>query len=414
MTLAQIAINNLRRRKAKMALVLSGLAIGIATAVSLYSIVDAMKAEMASQMASYGTNIVITADAGEISFTYGGISIPEVLFDVEKLSSRDAAAISNLPAATMVKVIIPRLWSVMRVNGQDVVVVGSDLRSDFSIKPWLRVRNLLDQESAQAVSSTGGMAGGSLDLSREDFEKLQLREAEVILGANASYNLSLFPGSTFILNGREFRVAAILQKNGSSEDDQILMDLAVAQEIMGRPDELSVIEISADYNLGSEEMLLSQLETSLPNAKITSLSKVMLDRNELVTRLARFGTAISVIVLVAGLIVAMLTMSGAVQARTREIGIFRAIGFHKTHIAQIIMLEGLIVSAVGGLIGFALGMAIASFAGPLLADARLTVPWQLDILLLAVLLSVVIGSLAGLYPAWRATRLDPAEALRDI
>ena len=152
MTLAQIAINNLRRRKAKMALVLSGLAIGIATAVSLYSIVDAMKAEMASQMASYGANIVITADAGEISFTYGGISIPEVLFDVEKLSGRDAATISRLPAAAMVKVIIPRLWSVMRINGQDVVVVGSDLRSDFSIKPWLRVRNLLDQESADRKS----------------------------------------------------------------------------------------------------------------------------------------------------------------------------------------------------------------------------------------------------------------------
>ena len=77
MTLTQIAINNLRRRKEKMAFVLLGLVIGISTIVSIYSVVETMKTEMTRQMAEYGANIVITADTGEVAFSYGGISIPE-------------------------------------------------------------------------------------------------------------------------------------------------------------------------------------------------------------------------------------------------------------------------------------------------------------------------------------------------
>lgn len=415
MTLAQIAINNLRRRKAKMALVLTGLVIGIATAVSIYSIVETMKAEMAGQMASYGANIVITADTGEVAFSYGGISIPEVLFDVEKLTTNDISAINRLPDRQMVRAVMPKLLGVTQINGQEIVIAGSDLKSDFAVKPWLRIRNMLEPEITQAANDSGtGMAVDKIDLSREDFENLNIGEAEIILGAGVSYKLSRFPGDRVIIKGKEFRIAAILQKNGTTEDNQILMDLNEAQKLLGRPDEISVIELSADYNLGLEETLLSELQTALPNAKITSLRKVMLDRDELVSHLASFGTALSILVLLAGLLVAALTMSGAVRERTREIGILRAIGFRRKHITRIILLEGIMVSALGGLIGYLLGMIIAQFAGPVLADAALTVPWRLDLLLLSIALSLVIGCLASLYPAWQAARLDPVEALRYL
>lgn len=414
MNLTQIAINNLRRRKAKTILVLSGLIIGIATSVSLYSIVSSMKDKMDSQLAAYGANIVITADAGEISFAYGGISIPEVLIDVEKLSGPDVDIISSLPDSAMVRTIIPKLWGLMRVKGQDVIVVGSNLKGDFSIKPWLRIRDFLNPEPTVVSDQGSGMAGGNLDLSREDFEKLNLRENEVLLGANVAYSLNLFPGSFVIINDQEFRVAAILQKNGSSEDEQILLDLAVAQQLMGRPDEVSLIEISVDHSLGSEEAFLAQLESAIPNARVTSLRKVMLDRDELVVRLALFGTAISIIVLIAGLLVASLTLSSAVRARTREIGIFRAIGYRSTHIARIILTEGVIVSTFGGIIGYMAGMVIANTAGPLLAGFDLAMPWRVDLLLLSILLAVVIGSLASIWPTWRAINIDPVEALREL
>lgn len=415
MTLAQIAVNNLRRRKAKMAFMLTGLVIGIATTVSIYSIVETMKAEMAGQMASYGANIVITADTGEVAFSYGGISIPEVLFDVQKLTISDITAINSLPDRQMIRVLIPRLLGVTKINGQEIVIAGSDLKSDFAVKPWLRIRNMLAPESTQAIDDSGtGMAVDKLDLSREDFENLNIGEAEVILGAGVSYKLSRFPGDRVIMNGKEYRVAAILQKNGTSEDNQILMNLQESQDLLGLPGEISVIELSADYNLGSEQTLLSQLQTTLPHAKITSLRKVMLDRDELVTRLARFGTALSILVLLAGLLVAALTMSGAVRARTREIGILRAIGFRRKHITRIILLEGIVVSVLGGLIGYVLGIIIAQFAGPALADAALIVPWRLDMLLISIVLSLVIGCLASIYPAWQASRLDPVEALRYL
>jgi putative ABC transport system permease protein len=415
MNLARISVKNLIRRKTKMTFVLLGLVIGIATTISIYSVVETMKAEMAGQLAAYGANVVITADTGEISFSYGGISIPEVLFDVEKLKMDDLSAISGVPSFTMVRAVIPSLLGMVQVNGQDVVIAGSDLKRDFSVKPWLRFRNMLKQETTQEpVANGSGMAADKLDLSREDFDSLHLGSAEVILGANVSYNLSLFPGDPIILNGKSFRVAAILQKNGSSEDNEVLMDLAAAQELMAKPDEISVIELSADYNLGSEEVLLAQLEEALPTAKIISLRKVMLDQDELVTRLTRFGTAISIIVLIAGLLVAALTMTSAVRERTREIGIFRAIGFRKVHIAKILLLEGIMVSTAAGILGYTIGTVIARVSGPLLADAALLVPWRLDLFGLSILLAWVIGSLASIFPVWQAARLDPAEAIHHL
>jgi putative ABC transport system permease protein len=414
MTLTQIAFNNLRRRLAKTILMLSGLAIGIATTVSLYSIVDSMQTRMDSQLAAYGASIVITGDVGEISFSYGGISIPEVLFDVEQLNQQDVDKIGSLPDASMVRSIIPKLWGRLQANGQEVTVVGSDLRSDFAIKPWLRIRDLLNKQPTQPVTSNSGMAGDSLDLSRQNFENLNLQRNEIILGANVAYNLGLFPGSSLVLSGQEFRVAAILQKNGSAEDNQILMDIAVARNLLQKPDEVSLIEISVDHHLGSEERLLAQLESSLPNARITSLRKAMFDRDELITRLVRFGSAISIIVLIAGLLVASLTMAGSVRSRTREIGIFRAIGYRSVHIAQIILTEGITVSVLGGIVGYLTGMLIAFATGPLLAGFDLAVIWRPSLLLYAVLLSVAIGSLASLWPTWRAIRIDPVQALRDI
>ena len=415
MTLAQIAVNNLLRRKLKMALVLAGLVVGIATAVAIYSIVETMKAEMAGQMAAYGANIVITADTGEIAFAYGGINIPEVLFDVEQLTMSDVSAIHSSLSGSMVRAVLPRLLGMLQVKGQVIVIAGSDRQSDFQVKPWLRIRNMLAPENSGAETrSSSGMAAAKLDLNREDFTNLNLESSEVILGSGVSYALNLYPGDTISLDGHDFRIAAILQKNGSSEDNQVLMDLTAAQELLGRPDEVSVIELSADYNAGSEDSLLEQLNLILPQAKITSLRKVLLDRNELVAQLTRFGTAITILVLLTGFLTATLTLSGSIRERTREIGIFRAIGFRRAHIIRILLLENLLISTLGGLLGYLAGTAIARLAGPLLANAVLLVPWRLDMLLLAVPLALAIGCLASLYPVWQAARLDPSDALRYL
>jgi putative ABC transport system permease protein len=192
------------------------------------------------------------------------------------------------------------------------------------------------------------------------------------------------------------------------------MNLGSAQQLLGLSEEVTTIELAADYTAGSEEELLGQIRTMLPNARVTSLRKAMLDRDEVVTRLSHFGFSVSIFILLAGMLAAGLGMSAAVRERTREIGIFRAIGFRKSHIRKIILLEGTILSIVGGLLGFALGTGLAGIAAPIVAGATLAVAWRMDILAVSMLLALVIGAIASVYPAQQAAKLDPAEALRFI
>lgn len=315
----------------------------------------------------------------------------------------------------MVRAVAPKLLGVAQTTGRNVIVAGSDLQSEFTIKPWFRLQQPGEMEETVLVTTeTGEMDFEKLNLAREDISTLLLTDGEVLLGATIAEELGAMPGDILEIAGREFQVFALLEEMGSAEDKQVLMNLAVSQEILQRPGEVTVIEVSADYSLGSEATLLAQLVGALPQAEVTSLRQAALGRDEMLTRLTRFGTSVSILVLFVGMLVVTLTMSGAVRERTREIGIFRAIGFRKSHITKIILMEGAMVSLIGGIMGYVAGMAAARITGPLLSGMEITVPWRADIFFGAVLLALVIGALASLYPARQASKLDPAEALRFI
>lgn len=416
MTIFEIALRNLWQRKMKSIFVMLGLAIGIATIVSIYSVLEAMKMEIKSQMTDYGANILITADTGELTFSYGGITIPGMLYDVEQLTTENVSDMDNLKSRSMIRAVVPKLLGMVVADGNEVIVAGSDLKSEFSIKPWLRIVNFLPAtvETSSGTDASAVMGGEKLNLNREDYKNIVLSESEVILGSGVAYTLGLFPSNRIMLNGQEFVVKAILEKNGTAEDDQVLMNLSSAQTVLGYSNEITTIEIAADYTYGKEEELLEEIRAMLPHAKVTSLRKAMLDRNEVITRLSHFGFSISIFILFSGMLAAGLGMNNAVRERTREIGVFRAIGFHRSVIRKIIVLEGTMLSLAGGFIGYLLGTVLARIVIPVLSSTALTVPWRMDILVISISLSLITGTIASMYPALQAANLDPAEALRFI
>ena len=105
-------------------------------------------------------------------------------------------------------------------------------------------------------------------------------------------------------------------------------------------------------------------------------------------------------------------MKSSVEERTREIGILRAIGFRKRHIIQIVLTEAGLLSLLGGLLGYLLGMGAAVYFGSAMVKAEVFIPWQSDLLVYALSASLLIGLVGSLYPAWKAARLDPTESLR--
>lgn len=131
--------------------------------------------------------------------------------------------------------------------------------------------------------------------------------------------------------------------------------------------------------------------------------------------LSEIGYGLSGLVMLVGGLVVLVTMMGSIRERTSEFGIFRAIGFRRSHLIQIVLLEAAIISAIAGLAGYGTGLGAAKVFTPLFSESlTVTVPFDPVLAGGVLLLALVLGLASSAYPALMAARLDPNEALRSL
>ena len=194
----------------------------------------------------------------------------------------------------------------------------------------------------------------------------------------------------------------------------LFIDLRAAQTLLGQPEAVSLIEVSALCIACPIEEMVAQISQALPQARVTAMRQAVTLRMETVRQLAQFTWALSAVVLVIGALVVFTTMLGVVTERRAEIGVFRAIGFRQTHIVGIVLIEAAAVSAVGGLLGWVGGMVAGTLLAPVFVQVNSPVVWNPWLAFGAMGAAILVGQLSSLYPAIRAARLDPCTALRSL
>jgi putative ABC transport system permease protein len=121
------------------------------------------------------------------------------------------------------------------------------------------------------------------------------------------------------------------------------------------------------------------------------------------------------VVVFIGSLIVLVTMMGSVSERKTEIGVFRAIGFRKSHIMRIILCEAALISLLAGLLGYGIGMLTAKLVLPYMAESGVAkLVWDAPIGIGSVLLALLLGILASMYPASQAAGMEPTEALRAL
>jgi putative ABC transport system permease protein len=109
MRLTDISLNDLRRRKSKMAFLVAGLLVGVATVVTLVSITQAMHADIQDKIDQFGANIIVTPKSDDLSLSYGGVTVSNASFDVKELHSGDAARIRTIELRANLAAVAPKL-----------------------------------------------------------------------------------------------------------------------------------------------------------------------------------------------------------------------------------------------------------------------------------------------------------------
>ncbi len=385
MTLRTIAFANLRRRKARAAFLVAGLLIGVGTVVALLTLAKSMTGEAKADMESYGANIVIQPKSQDVSLSYGGMTVGGVNVGSRSLGDADLQRVRAIPARASIAVVAPELVGAVQVNGRRALLIGVDPAAQFKLKRWWSV----------------------------DSGRPPRNGHELVAGSKAARVLGLRMGDYVRIRGKRFTVTGILRPTGAQDDDLLIADLPAVQRLLGRPGQLTLIEVAAAYSGAPVDRIVGQLSAALPGARVSTVREAVQSRLHAVNEFKGFSYAIVGVVVGIEILVVFLTMMGSVRERTTEIGVFRAIGFRRDQITRLVLIEAVVAGVVAGALGYLAGMAITYAALPLLAGGT-PVAWTPLVGVGAVAVAALTAALAALYPALRAGKLDPTEALRAL
>jgi putative ABC transport system permease protein len=389
--LLRLALSRLRTQRLRAALTMLGVIIGVASVVALVGVGQGTTSNITNQLASLGTNLLTinpTTQNSDGSTT---------------LKIGDAVAIAQLPS---VAAVAPELSASQTVKygtkTTDTTIIGTT-----AAYPAVR---------AYSVWQGTALTDVSVDRS--------LRVA--VLGKTTADNLGLTSadiGEQISVGGIDFAVIGILQPKGGSgfqdPDDQILVPIgSVAKYFVGGDSIRSVgvsVAPNADMTLTKAQItkLLRQRHelgaTDDDDFGIFDQTQLLAAASSISGTLTLLLGGIASISLVVGGIGIMNIMLVSVRERTREIGIRKAIGARGGDILAQFLVEALTLSLLGGLMGVALGLGVSALIARLAGWAFTVTP---STLLAAVLSSLVVGVVFGVWPARQAARLDPIAALR--
>ncbi|MBW2624503.1 MAG: FtsX-like permease family protein, partial [Deltaproteobacteria bacterium] len=266
-----------------------------------------------------------------------------------------------------------------------VLLAGVDFNSAKYLKPWWNIQGTVPKGN------------------------------QVLLGSEAAIALGREVGGSLDINGRQFQVSGVLKPTGSQDDQLMFTRLSTAQAVLDKEGRISMVEVAALCKDCPIEEMVSQISSALPGAKVMAIQQVVKGRMETLNQFRRFSYGVSAVIVLVGGLVVLVTMMGSVRERTEEIGIFRAIGFRRSHIVRIVLLEAAIVSGLAGIAGYLLGLGAAKIALSFFSQSEgISVPLTLELSAGAIIMAVLIGLLSSAYPALMAARLDPNQALRTL
>jgi putative ABC transport system permease protein len=385
MKLHNISFNNLKRRKGKMIFLVLGLFIGIATIVTLMSITESMTHDIEDRLDQYGANIVMVPRSDNLNLSYGGITMGGVNYQTIEFDEEKIPEIRTIENSKNLGLVAPKVLGAAKVRGKDVLLMGVNFETEMQLKNWWQF------EGAPPAAPN-----------------------ELLIGSQTAVTYDLAVGDTLDIKGDDYTVTAILKPTGSSEDGIIVGDLHTFQNILGKEGKVSMVEIQAFCRDCPITELTLQISEKFPEAKVTGLRQAMMSKMQTVEMFKTFSYGIAVLVIFIGSLLVFVTMMGSVNERTREIGIFRAIGFRRGHVMQIILLEAMVVGLIGGLLGYLGGNAIAWVSLPLVVKSSSFAGLNYNLGGVSLLLAVALSLIASLYPAQKASKLDPSEALRAL
>ncbi|HBG07272.1 MAG: ABC transporter permease [Geobacteraceae bacterium GWC2_58_44] len=384
MTLSKLVFRNITRRRGRFVFTLLGITIGIASFVTFLSMGGSLKSEINRESAALGANLIVTP-IGSCAYEQVSILTGELL--PANITMTDVAKVQAIKGLSAV----PVLTEKTAIANKPVSLNGISTAQMKSFKEWQIDRGAYFSGDDEAVA---------------------------VVGFAAADQFKLQPGSTFVVRGEKLQVKGVLKETGSRDDLTVFIPIPLAQRLFKVGDKVSYLAVKVDD--------LALTESYIQKIKETVNLGVVSDKQMLKGVLSIVGTvnitlqmiaAVSVLAAAFGIINTMMT---ATYERKREIGILQALGAKQRTIFTIFLLESGFYGIIGGITGVFVGLFVSVVAAPYITQNAFTsfvkgsgsgALVDLKTVVGSILFSAVVAIVAGVYPAWRAARLSPVEAI---
>jgi len=234
---------------------------------------------------------------------------------------------------------------------------------------------------------------------------------QILLGRLMANALNKSVGDIVELGGSRFRIVGIYESGSAWEEMGGVISLREAQSYMGRPRKVTMYMVKVD-DPNQAPAIADRINSEMPDAH-ANLSGEFVEQMPDMQAMDGMMAAISFLAIAVGGIGVLNTMLMSVLERTREIGVLRALGWRRRRVLGMIINESLLLGLLGGAVGIlvAYGLTFLLNQIPMIGSV-FAARWEFVIFLRALMVASLLGLIGGLYPAYRATRLQPVEALR--
>ena len=410
----------LRQRRRKL---LAGLAImlGIAVATAMLAIGTDVGDKISHELRAYGANIVVTPAGASLDTSVAGVPIAAVN-DAAYLKEADLAKIKGIFWRHNITAFSPSLNVTGTIgapgHGQVVPVIGTwfshkvtygedQMTTGFpKTHPWGVISGLWPQDNSSAN--------------------------QVAVGSSLASALHITPGMALDAFGREVHVTGIVT-TGGAEDHAILVPIAVAQQILGKPGAVARVDVSAltkpedDFARKNPDALspadrdrwfcspyanaiARQIQEVIPNSRAEQVRQVAQNEGTVLNRIAGLMLLISLAAILSAALAVSAARSTELFERRREIGLMKALGADSSRVSTLFFTEAAVLSLFAGIAGFAIGALLARYIGLAIFGSSIAVqPILLPFVLIAAYLITLLGSANAIR---KVSKVDPVLALR--
>ncbi len=366
-------LKNLLRRKIRTSLTIFGVAIGVTAIIGLGAMANGLKIGYSQMLSGSKADLVISQpNAYDISFS----SVKEEI----------GVQIAAMPEVARLS---PMLQGFTSGEGQPYLYVFGYPPDSFILERFQIVRGV-GLSSRQARPTHG---------------------KPILIGSALAEVLGKEPGDSLRLVNSVFRVVGIYQTGDAFEDSGVVLNLEDAQELLAKSREVSLFYVQLK-NPSLRERFISRVRRQFPDLEISGIEEFA-SKQYFDDALQGYVWVIGGLAVILGGVGMMNAQMMSVYERTREIGVLRAVGWSSRRVLWMILSESVLICLLGGIFGSGLGyLAVSAITKKTVAFGVNLSGITPNLLAQAFTVVLLLGLTGGLYPAWRAARLQPVEALR--